>query len=422
MSKCSGIYFTFFFILIISYFLGLQSCADLSSNPDQNTSKPNSKIQISSPLSNSTISEGENGIYYSITQPYSLKFIELYIDNIFIKNIPPNTNGTLPLISIEIDSTYIGKAINLFLIYYDNDGTSSKSNMVNQVMVTKDNRVPFKPYNISLTKFNGGSCNISWKDSSRYIFKYELWRKISFAGEYVLHQELIGNAFNTNDYGLDTSKIYFYKLRGIKSSGASEFSDEVNTAGIVTSGDLNPPSNLTASISSGAVVILNWVDNSDNENYFSVERSTDNVNFYRIAAVSKNTITFKDSGNGLLIGTTYDYRIKSYSNTDSAQSNTIQIRLASNILLPPSNLSAVYDSTIGVIELNWTNNDNNILFIDVERKTENSNFTLIRRLSTGNNLYLDFDITANQIYKYRIRGYDLNSYSDYSDEITISTF
>ena len=64
----------------------------------------------------------------------------------------------------------------------------------------------------------------------------------------------------------------------------------------------------------------------------------------------------------------------------------------------------------------------NILFIDVERKTENSNFTLIRRLSTGNNLYLDFDITANQIYKYRIRGYDLNSYSDYSDEITISTF
>jgi titin len=289
-------------------------------------------------------------------------------------------------------------------------------------MVTKDNRLPFKPYNISLIKFDDGSCNISWKDSSRYIEKYELWRKIDFSGEYILLQELSGNSFNTNDFGLDTNKIYFYKLRGIKSSGTSEFSSEVNTAGIITSGDLYPPSNLTASISGTTVVTLNWNDNSDNENYFSVERSLDNINFNSIAALSKNTTTFKDSGNGLLIGTNYNYRIKAYSNTDSAQSNTTSIRIASNILLPPSNLTAVYDSTIGVIELDWINNDNNILFIDVERKTENSNFAMIRRLNTGNNLYLDFGITGNQIYSYRIRGYDLNTYSDYSNEVTISTF
>ena len=422
MSKCSGIYLIFFFISIISSFVGLQSCTNLSSNPDENTNQTSSKIQISSPSSNSTISEGENRIFYSLAQPYSLKFIELYIDNIFTKNISPNSDGTLPLISFKIDSTYIGKEINLFLIYYDNDGTSIKSNTVTQVLVTQDNRIPFKPYNISWIKFSDSSCNISWKDSSLYVEKYELWRKIGFKGEYILLQELIGKAFNTNDYGLDTNKIYFYKLRGIKSSGASEFSDEVNTAGIVTSGDLYPPSNLTAAISGTAVVTLNWNDNSNNENYFSVERSLDNINFNSIAALSKNTTTFKDSGKGLLIGETYNYKIKAYSNTDSAQSNTITIRIASNILLPPSNLTAVYDSTIGVIELDWINNDNNILFIDVERKTENSNFAMIRRLNTGNNLYLDFGITGNQIYTYRIRGYDLNTYSDYSNEVTISTF
>ena len=106
-----------------------------------------------------------------------------------------------------------------------------------------------------------------------------MWRKIDFNGEYILYQELSGNSFNTNDYGLDSNKIYFYKLRGVKSSGDSDFSNEVNTAGIITSGDLYLPSNLTATISGASVVTLNWKDNSNNENYFSVERSFGNVKF-----------------------------------------------------------------------------------------------------------------------------------------------
>ena len=422
MNKCSVIYFKFFFFIIIVSFLGMQSCVDLSSDPGQNENVTTSKIQIISPLSNSIISEGENSVIYKVAQPYSLKFIELYIDSIFTKNIPPNTDGTLPSISFNIDSTYISKVINLFLIFYDNDGTSHKSNTITKLIVTQDSRIPFIPYNISLIKFNDGSCNISWKDSSHYVDKYELWRKIDFSGEYNLHQEVSGNSFNTNDYSLDTNKVYFYKLRGVNATGFSDFSSEVNTAGIITSGNLYPPSNLTATISGTSVVILNWKDNSDNENYFTVERSSDNVNFNNIAAISRNTTTFKDSGNGLLIGSTYNYRIKAYSNTDSAVSNTIAVRISSNFLLPPSNLTANYNSTIGLIELSWINTDNNILYIDIERKTEISNFVVVRRINTGSNLYLDFNIVSDQVYIYRIRGYDLNTYSDYSNEVTISTF
>ncbi len=280
--------------------------------------------------------------------------------------------------------------INLFLIFYDNDGTSHKSNTITNLIVTRDSRIPFIPYNISLIKFNDGSCNISWKDSSRSVDKYELWRKVDFGGEYNLHQEVSGNSFNINDYSLDTNKVYYYKLRGVNALGFSDFSNEVNTAGIITSGNLYPPSNLTATISGTSVVILSWKDNSDNENYFSVERSSDNVNFNNIAAISRNTSTFKDSGNGLLVDTTYNYRIKAYSNTDSAVSNTITVRISSDFLLPPSNLTASFNSTIGVIELSWINNDNNILYIDIERKTEISNFTVLRRISNGSNLYLGF--------------------------------
>jgi len=405
-------------IFLIVLIIFSQSCADLSSDPNSS----NSKIQISSPTNNGTLMEGNNEIIYSIAQPYSIKFLELYVNGTFIKNIPPNNNGTAPTISIQLDSTFIGQKLNLYLIYYDTDGTSQKSNTVNEVLVTNDNRVPFKPYNLALLKFNDGSINISWEDSSRFVEKYELWRKINLDGEYLLHQELSGKAFNTNDENLDTSKIYFYKVRGYKSSGFSDFSDEINTAGIITSGNLLPPTNLSASVSGISSVALNWEDNSDNENYFAVQRSSAGGVFSRIAALTKNTTTYLDSGDRIVVGSTYLYRIAVYSNEDSAISNAVSIKITSDILLPPTNLTAAYNSLIRVIQLNWNSSDNNILYFDIERKTELSDFTIIRRIEAGNNLYLDFSIESNKVYTYRVRGYDLNRFSEYSNEMMISTF
>ena len=407
-----------FLILITVLIIISQSCADLSSDPNSS----NSKIQISSPSNNGTLMEGNNEIIYSIAQPYSIKFIELYVNGTFIKNIPPNSNGTAPSISILLDSTYIGQKLNLYLIYYDTDGTSQKSNTVTDVLVTNDNRVPFKPYNLALLKINDGSINISWKDSSRYIEKYELWRKVNLDGEYLLHQELSGKAYNTNDDNLDTSKIYFYKVRGYKSSGFSSFSDEINTAGIISSGNIFPPTNLTANVTGIANVRLNWEDNSDNENYFAVQRSFAGGNFNRIAALTKNSTTYLDSGNGTVVGSTYLYRIVAYSNEDSAVSNTVSIKITSGILLPPTNLTATYNSLVRVVQLNWNSSDNNILYFDIERKTELGDFTLIRRIDASNNLYLDFSVETNKVYTYRVRGYDLNRFSDYSNEVTIPTF
>ena len=406
-----------FLVLITVLIFISQSCADLSSDPNSS----NSKIQISSPSNNGTLMEGNNEIIYSIAQPYSIKFIELYVNGTFIKNIPPNSNGTAPSISIQLDSTYIGQKLNLYLIYYDTDGTSQKSNTVTEVLVTNDNRVPFKPYNLALLKINDGSINISWKDSSRYIEKYELWRKVNFDGEYLLHQELSGKAYNTNDDNLDTSKIYFYKVRGYKSSGFSDFSDEINTAGIISSGNIFPPTNLTANVTGIANVRLNWEDNSDNENYFAVQRSSAGGIFNRIAALTKNSTTYLDSGNGTVVGSTYLYRIVAYSNEDSAISNTVSIKITSGILLPPTNLTATYNSLVRVIQLNWNSSDNNILYFDIERKTELGDFTLIRRIDSSNNLYLDFSVETNKVYTYRVRGYDLNRFSEYSNEVTIPT-
>ena len=251
--------------------------------------------------------------------------------------------------------------------------------------------------------------------------RYELWRKDDFNGNYSLYQELSGNSFNVNVYNLDTTKIYFFKIRGVKSSGTSTFSDEVNTSGIITSGNLYPPTNLVANITGSSTIQLSWQDNSTNENYFVVERSLLNIPFKRIAILTQNTISFKDSANGLVVGSTYQYRIKSYSNSDSSQSNTITVKLVSGVLLATTNLTGSYNASVGVIQLNWTNNDFSTELINIERKVGNATYTLIRQINASNNIFLDFNIITNENYTYRIRGVKSSIYSEYSNEVTIST-
>ncbi len=411
-----------FFILLL--ILVMQSCVDLSTNPEQNNNLNNAdlKIKITSPVNNSKLYEGSNEIIYSIANPYSLKFIELYINGVFKRNYPPNQDGTAPQIFFNFDSSYVGKVMSLYLIYYDNNNTSQKSNIISDINIALYIPVPYKPYNIGLIKFNDGSCNVSWKDSSKYVEKYQIWKKVGINGVYFLLSEVSNNSNNINDYNLDPNVIYFYKVRGINSTGESPFSNEINTEGIFTSGNLYPPSNLIAAQSSPFSVQLEWKDNSDNENYFVVERSTDNVRFINIASLTRNTISYKDSGNGLLLDGTYYYRIKAYSNSDSAFSNTVMIKIFSGILLPPTNLTATYNKNVGVIELRWNNSDNNTVYFDIERKIDDNNFQLLRRVDASNTLFLDFDILINKNYKYRVRSYDLSRYSDYSNEVTVSTF
>lgn len=398
----------------------LPGCVDLSSNPDDQQNGQN-KIFVYTPSSNSELSEGLNEIVYSVQPPYSLRFIELYINGNFKQNYPPNQDGTAPQIKYNFDSTYIGKNINLYLIYYDNNGSSDKSNVVSDVLITIDKRPPFKPYNLGIIKFDDGSINLSWKDSSRYVEMYEVWKKIGVNNDYFLFQELSGNSNNVNDYNLNPDQIYFYNVRGIKSSGASPFSDEINTEGVFTSGNLIPPTNLKGKVVAPGSVQLSWVDNSDNENYFAVERSLDKISFNRIAAVVRNTTSYKDSASDLIIGNTYYYRIKSYSNSDSAYSNVTELKLTTGVLNPPINLTATYNGTVGVIELRWIKTDMSTLFFEIERKTDQNEFQLVRSVEAGSTLYLDFNIEKNRTYTYRIRGYDLIVYSAYSNEVTIST-
>lgn len=409
------------FFLSIIIFIVFNSCTDLSSGPDEQNNQTETTITINTPASNSQISEGNNVVNYFLTKPYSIKFFELYIDGNFIKNYPPNSDGTPPKIIFFLDSTYVGKRINLNIIYYDNNGTSKKSNEIVNLLVTINDLPPSPPYNLQIINFRDGTINLSWKDSSRYVEKYEIWRKIGSDNPYVLHLEVAGNNNNVNDYGLDQNLIYYYKIKGVKTKGSSLFSIEVNSEGVFTSGNLEPPTQLITTPIGMWTVQLQWKDNSDNENFFAVERRSEYSNFTRVATLSRNTIAYKDSGNGLFAGGKFYYRIKSFSNSDSAISNITSAQTFLYNFLAPKSLTGNYNSTAKVIQLNWLKSDDRTVYFDIERKSDGDGFQLLKRINAVSVTYLDFDISANKTYTYRVRGYDLTYLSDYSNELIIST-
>jgi len=89
---------------------------------------------------------------------------------------------------------------------------------------------------------------------------------------------------------------------------------------------LAAPSGLTVTaFSTSTYAYLNWVDNSNNETGYYIERGTDGLNFVQIASVLANVTGYTDH-----VGTagTYYYRVRGYNAGGySAYSNTVSVVL-----------------------------------------------------------------------------------------------
>lgn len=403
------------FILINFSFI---SCTLLSNEPEISGQR---KIEIYWPTTNSTISQGETQIEYSVTSPYNIRFLELYINGEFKLNIPAGENNSLPKVFLNIDSSFIGKSFNYYLVYYDRDGTSTKSEDMLNISVVEKPIPPSPPYDLKLIKLGERDINISWKDSSKYVSRYEVYRKNGFYGQYSLLKVVEAGGFNTNDEELIDDSIYFYKIKTFNIYGESDFSEEVNTAGIVIYGDIFPPTNLKAVAFGTQVVTLEWTDNSDNENYFRIERKSLFSDFTEIGNVGPNVTFFTDFGGNLYAGGTFFYRVKVFSSKDSALSNVAEVTTFEYDLLPPAQLSVGYQPTLRVVELKWVKTDSRTMYFEIERKSESGTYRKIGTIEASNSLYLDSSIEIGNKYFYRVRGYNGYTYSDYSNEVFVLT-
>jgi hypothetical protein len=192
--------------------------------------------------------------------------------------------------------------------------------------------------------------------------------------------------------------------------------------------DLPPasPTNLNGSAGftgSAYVVNLSFSDNASNEFWVDLERCTGSgcTNFTKVGqTLGEDSTGVRDSN--VARGVTYTYRVRAVGFVGaSGYSNTVEVSVPP-VSLPaaPSNLTAAMSGTNVV--LTWQDNSTNEIDFYVER-CQGTGCTSFIGVGTsgGANLatWTDYNASVGQSYSYRVRVWNSDGYSGYSNTATI---
>jgi hypothetical protein len=207
-------------------------------------------------------------------------------------------------------------------------------------------------------------------------------------------------------------------VRAYNSGGNSGYS---NTASARTHLPPSPvaPGNLTATAVSSSRINLSWADNSNNETGFMIERCAATCSY---TSIGSNVTSYSDTG--LTENTTYTYRVKATnSGGDSAYSNSATATtLTASLPSAPTNLTATAVSKTQ-INLSWADNSSDETGFKIERcqGLGCTNFAQIATVGPNVKTYKNTGLRKSTAYTYRVRSYNGNGNSAYSNTASVQT-
>ncbi len=175
----------------------------------------------------------------------------------------------------------------------------------------------------------------------------------------------------------------------------------------------NPPTILGAN-SAESHINLSWIDNSNNEDGFKIER-WNGSGWAHINTVGRDATAFTDFQ--VTLNTTYLYRVRAYNSV--GDSDPSDQRSATTTFNSPSNLLTSVGADLTQIDLRWTDNSNFEGGFKIER-WNGGGFVQINTVGANATTYTDTGRTPGQTYNYRVRAYNNIGDSGYSNESSTS--
>ena len=280
------------------------------------------------------------------------------------------------------------------------------------------------PSGLNAVVVSSSQINLSWTDNAVGETGFKIERKTGATGSWSEIGEVPGNSTSFANSGVSASTSYYFRVRAYASSTVAtpHYSPYSNEASATTpAGVPLAPNNLIA-LATGRAVLVRWVDNSSNEQGFSLERKTGVTGAYsEIVRLGPDATGYSD-----LVPSTnqnYYYRVRSFNASGYSSYSTEYYAIT---MATPTGLTAIV-VTGTQINLSWVDNTDRETAYSIEQKVGvGGTWSEIARVGANTSSYSNSGLTANATYYYRARAYANSTtltphYSDYSNEASATT-
>ncbi len=310
---------------------------------------------------------------------------------------------------LEANCTYVYRIRTLLQL----DGALYQSNWSNEASDTTTMLTPKQPTELEATASSPNQVRLLWSDNSDNEDGFVIERCVSPEGDW---SEIDSLEDNTNRYYnnlLSGNVTYLYRVYAYNSHGNSPFS---NIAEVTTPQELPlPPSDLHVIEVTWEMVSLEWIDNSDNELGFRLERRLVPFSqWIQIGEPEANVNTFVDTT--VDMSTDYAYRVHAFNITGRSEwSEEAAVSVPNGPPGTPEYLHAKAENS-EQINLIWTRTTSNEYGFRVERHSEqNDEFIVIAETNHAIVVYSDTGLEPETWYWYCIQAFNQVGESGYSN-------
>lgn len=207
---------------------------------------------------------------------------------------------------------------------------------------------------------------------------------------------------------LGDNTTYFYRIAAVNRAGSiGQLSAVISSTTIKAP---NPPDDMNASSNKARKIIITWMpsDNISVAGYY-VYRYRSNNQFVRIAIVSgRLTSIYEDKG--LKNGTKYYYAVSSYNMAGAVGKLSKTVSGVTKFPpLPPTLVETVSDMTKRVL-ITWHQSaSNDIKQYQIQRAKGNGAFYNLAVVDSTITHFIDTNLTAGTIYRYKIKAIDMDN-------------